>query len=372
MNIGIDARCLMEKELSGVGYYTAEMITALLKIDKKNQYYLYTNSWRDNKKNIPVFAGKNVHYVHTRFPNKIIHLSIVLFRRPKLDNFFPINLDLFWEPTNHFFSISKDIRLVVTCHDVSWKIFPELYTRKGLFWHWVLQLGKVYKKANKIIAVSEHTKTDLQRVYSILETKVKVIHSGLPIIKSTLEINNIELPAKKYFLFLGNIEPRKNIESIVDAFLQIADRLPDIDLVLAGGDKLAPRFARKLFKRIAIYPRIYYIGYVSDTIKQKLYSQATAFVFPSWHEGFGFPPLEAMARSIPVIASNITALPEVLGGAAYYINPYNTAELANAMLRLATDNELRTRLVSAGKNQVIQYNWETAATQLLSEFKNCI
>lgn len=372
MHIGIDARCLTEQQLSGVGYYAAEMIAALLKIDHENQYYLYTNSWQNNKKNLPVFEGENVHYVHTRFPNKIIHLSIALFCWPKLDTFFPTHLDIFWEPTNHFFSISKDIRLVVTCHDVSWKIFPELYTSKGLFWHWALQLEKVYQRANKIIAVSEHTKTDLQRVYGILETKIKVIHSGMPTIRKFSEKDTIELPAKKYFLFLGNIEPRKNIESIIDAFLQIEDQLPDTDLILAGGSKLAPGFTRKMLKKIAPYPRIHYIGYVSDAIKQKLYSQATAFVFPSWHEGFGFPPLEAMENDLPVIASNITALPEVLGSAAYYINPYNTAELARAMLGLATDNELRTRLVLAGKNQITQYTWESAATELLSEFKNCI
>jgi glycosyltransferase involved in cell wall biosynthesis len=368
MNIGIDARCLSEGQLSGVGNYTSEMIHALLKLDTKNQYYLYVNSWRGNKNSLPEFDYLNVHYVVTHFPNKLLHVLIILRTWPYLDTFFPVKLDVFWEPAHHFLALSPSLKLIVTCHDISWEFFPDMYTRKGLLWHRALKLSKLYSRATKVIAVSQNTKNDLIRFYGLPANKIKVVYSGLPSKQIFSGNKEISLPSKKYFLYLGNIEPRKNIESIIEAFLLIKDKLPGVDLIIAGGVKLAPRYAKKIINKLISERGIYYLGYVDNNIKQKLYSQALAFIFPSWHEGFGFPPLEALAANVPVIASNVTALPEVLGSAAYYINPYNIAELADSMLLVATDYNLRQTLQSAGQLQASKYNWESAAWQLLAEF----
>ena len=144
------------------------------------------------------------------------------------------------------------------------KIFPDMYTRKGLLWHQALKLENLYTRADKIIAVSQHTKNDLIRFYDLLSDKIRVVYSGLPDREEFSETKQIILPSNKFFLFLVILNLVKILLVLVDAFLQIKDKLPEVDLIIAGGCKLAPRYALKLFKKITKQPRIHYLGYVDN------------------------------------------------------------------------------------------------------------
>ncbi|MFA5129095.1 MAG: glycosyltransferase family 1 protein [Patescibacteria group bacterium] len=377
MNVGIDVRSLLEKERSGVGEYTYELLNAIFNIDKENQYYLFYNSFKKVGDNFLAEWKKhqNVHFCGFGWPNKLLNFCFKFLKRPRVDKtILPKGkIDLFFIPNLNFIALSSGLRKIITVHDLSFEFFPKFFSWKRQLWHWFINPRKLISGADKIIAVSENTKRDLINFYKIPAEKIKIIYSGVACRENVLDIDEVN---KKYnlpdnfILFLGTLEPRKNIDGLVRAFEILKSYQPiglsAYQLVIVG-----PRgwLYKKILARAEKSPArddIKFINYISPEEKFSFYKLAKLFVYPSFYEGFGFPPLEATRAGTPAIVSSVSSLPEVIGEAALMVDPNNPAELAKVMAECLTDENLRATLIEKGKAQAEKFSWTNAAREFLS------
>lgn len=378
MRIGVDIRVLMDSHYSGIANYTANLLNTLLKHEDDNTYHLFYNSFRDIRFRMDRWSTNRSQILSTRWPNKIFnYLGQKLLTYPKIDK--KLNkVDIFWSPHFNFTNLSKETKHVLTIHDLSFMRYPEFFSRRKNFWHQSLNLPKLVKNCNSLVAVSENTKKDIIDLLPVLENKVNIIYSGLD--KTRAEISDDKV--KKFLinhnlkpgfiLYLGNIEPRKNICGLIYAYNLLRDHnvsLVDTQLVLAGARAWKSNAIFQARENSPYRDDIKFIGYVDKNEKEVLYQQAKIFTYPSFYEGFGFPPLEAMARSLPVITSNVSSLPEVVGDAALTINPYDVNDLAKAMELLIKDKELYDFFVNKGIKQANKFLWSKTASQYLQLFK---
>jgi len=386
MLIGIDIRPLMHPVRTGVGEYIYELLDALFKIDKQNQYFLFYNSSGDVLKNLPKWEQENVHYAGFKYPNKLFNLALLIFKQPKLDRLIlkkikqynnvtikqSDNLDYWFSPNINFTAISKKCRQILTIHDLSFEYFPDCFSLKRRLWHKILNPKKACQRADMILTPSENTKRDVIGEYKISEDKIKVIYPGLSEkfrANSSEPIENLKkkynLP-DKFILFLGTLEPRKNIIGLIEAFNASELRTIGYELVIAGakGWKFKP-----IMDLIAKSDKVRYIGYVDMADKQGLYVLAGIFAYPSLYEGFGFPVLEAMFAGAPVITSNRSSLPEVVRDCAYLVNPNNVDDIAQGLLKLSGNKELSDYFIQNGKRRAEQFKWEKTAEEFLQLLK---
>jgi len=371
MNIGIDIRPLMTAPRTGVGEYTYELLNAIFNIDKTNQYFLFYNSSRDVSANIPDWKYDNVKIIGSHTPNKFFNTSLGLFGRPKLDKMCDEKIDIWFSPNLNFTALSPKTKFILTVHDLSFEFFPEFSTRKQYLWHKAVRPKKQCGRAELIITPSENTKRDIVNYYKINPGKIKVIYPGIKQTSDNRDIKQKYNLPEKFILFLGTIEPRKNIIGLIEAFEILRNKYPATDhLVIAGapGWKNEEIFARAKNSKYA--DKIHFINFVAPEDKNALYAAADLFVYPSFYEGFGFPVLEAMAAGTPVITSNRSSLPEIGGSAAYLIDPARPEQLARAMNELLTKQNLRDWHIQKGREQVNKFSWETAAEEWLNTLKN--
>ncbi|MFH1536631.1 MAG: glycosyltransferase family 1 protein [Patescibacteria group bacterium] len=377
MKIGIDLRSTDLSSYGGVSNYAHNLIVNLLKIDQTNQYVFFGNQFSKAEKKIEKYlptgqAGKfnNSEIKFYSVPNKLFNFSQKFFHYPKIDKLIG-GVDVFFSPNILFTSLSKNCKHIICAHDLSFKLFPEFLSAKRRLWHFFVNPKKLYQSADKIIAVSKNTKQDLIKYFNIPEEKIKVIYSGL----NKLEIENIKIEEtkKKYslpekFIFtLSVIEPRKNITSIIEAFENIQKKYPDLNLIIAGrkGWKY-----KNILTKINNNNKIIYLENISEKEKATLLQLARAFVFPSFYEGFGFPPLEAMSYNTPVITSNNSSLSEICANNAILIDPYNIIELQKAMEEVLSNTELRNNLIERGKKLSDDFTWERTAEETLNLLEN--
>ena len=280
---------------------------------------------------------------------------------------------MFFSPNLNFTSISSQTKQILTIHDLSFEIMPECFSAKRQLWHKIVNPKKQCERADLILAPSENTARDVEEIYEIESKKIIVIKPGLCTNLQKLETGNLKLEVKrkynlpdKFILFLGTIEPRKNILGIIEAYTHSELRTMNYELIIAGakGWKHEP-----IMEKINQTEGVRYIGYVDEEDKRALYEFADLFVYPSLYEGFGFPVLEAMASGTPVITSNRSSLPEVAGDAAYLVNPYNTAELSRAMDVVLKDQSLRDILINKGKERAKSFDWQKTAQEFLNLIK---
>ncbi len=411
MNIGVDIRCLMSPNRTGVGEHTFELLNAIFKIDKptpgrggQNQYFLFYNSYKDVTGHVPLWPQQNnIHYIATKWPNKLFNIAIKFLGWPKLDKLISRHghLDYIFSPNLNFTVLSKNIKQILTVHDLSFKFFPQFFSVKQRLWHLGINPKKQCRRADIIIAQSENTKRDIVDYYQIAPEKIKVIYPGIrqqnptpypspyrggsdrkeiaspfvplsPIRGETERGVSRELIKQKYnlpnyfILFLGTIEPRKNILGLIEAFEKCYSSLPTpYSLILAGAPSWNDKEIHERASTSPLKDKIKFIGYVDADEKPTLYSLAELFVYPSFYEGFGFPVLEAMACGTPVITSNRSSLPEITDQAAYLINPNRPAEIADAIIKLIKDENLREHFKTLGLEQAKKFSWETSAKQWL-------
>lgn len=266
------------------------------------------------------------------------------------------------------------IPYIVTVHDLAFLKIKEGFKKRDLF-YWKTIFRLAIKKASVIITVSENTKKDLELLWSISKNKIKVIPSFSSLIFEDIKIDpqseqkyNLYFP---YFLFVGTIEPRKNIERTIDAFLNISSKLKeDVKLVIVGQKGWK---CEKIIKKInENKEKIFWFNSVSKEELPYFYGNAIALIYPSLYEGFGLPIVEAFKFGIPVITSNISSLPEVAGKGAILVNPYNIKEIEDAILKIYLDKDLRNKLIEKQKKKIEKYNYEKIGEKILSIYRSLI
>lgn len=378
MKIGVDIRALMDERYSGVPAYTEQLLKELLLQDQKNEYYLFYNSFHDFSKRFASWEGERVRVVATHWPNKIFnYLFQKPFGRPFLDRLVG-GVDIFWSPHFNFSSFSAGTKNVLTIHDLSFLRTPRFFSWRKNCWHHLLGLKKIIKRADKIVAISENTKLDLMEIFKVPEEKVTVIYSGLNLSiaeLTSLELNNFLAKYKLrpgFILSIGTIEPRKNLDGLIKAYNILRQNNPEItvQLVLAGGAGWRNRHIYQLAGESPFAQDIIFTDYVSEGEKVCLYLQAGMFAFPSFYEGFGFPPLEAISYGLPVLSANTSSLPEVLGDGALLINPVFVNEIADALKVILSDHNVRQKLIIAGRKRLEMFSWKKTAEEYLKLFNS--
>ncbi|MFH0988009.1 MAG: glycosyltransferase family 1 protein [Parcubacteria group bacterium] len=373
MHIAIDIRCLMEKELTGVGEYTLQLLTHLFAQDNTNEYYLFYNSNKDVSRNLPRFSQTNVHFCGFNYPNKLLNFSLKFFKWPKLDKLIDKKINLFFFPNITF--AQTDCPYIITAHDLSFELFPEFLSWKNRLWHYFINPKRLFQNAQSIIAVSNNTAVDLMTQYKISADKIKTIHSGVSADYRIIDKNDsrlVEVKQKynlpdKFILFLGTVEPRKNVNTLINAFTEFKQQTgATYSLVIAG--KCKSTIASQSTNQQINLP-VSFINFVTAKDKPYLYNLASLFVYPSFYEGFGFPPIEAMACGCPVITSNNSSLTEICENAAMLINARRVNDLADAMKDILTDEELKNHFIQKGLERVKQFEWEKTAKETRSGFE---
>jgi len=377
MKIGIDVRCLAEGRRTGVEEYTLNILRHLFAIDQKNDYVLFLNSFREPETSLNwIEKYPNVTLKRFRFPNKLLNLFFWYFGWPKIDKMLG-GVDIFFMPNIIFFGLSKKAKLISTIHDLSFERYPEFFSFKRRLWHVFVNPKKICRRADKIIAVSESTKNDLISLYKINPEKVHVIYNGLAEKFRVIDRNDeklIKIKEKyqlpyKFILYFGTIEPRKNVISVLKAFERLkksgSEEAKKFKLVIAGSDGWSSEEAYSLIKNSQWKEEIILINNVQEEDKEYFYNLASVFVYPSFFEGFGFPPLEAMACGVPVIASNNSSIAEIVGEAGILIDPAKPQEIFQALQEILSDKDLREKLAQKGLQKAKEFQWKTGAQELL-------
>lgn len=376
MKILIDLRVLAQPQFSGITEYAKFLVSHLLLVDSKNEYLLFYNGYQ--KPPLPAQWQNNpqVKVIDWPIPNRLWSLTNRIFNLPKIDKM--IKADIFFCPHFNILSMINPKRRIFTFHDLSFIHWPNFFSHREKFWHWLQNYQHQAKTAGHLIAVSNFTRQDIINHLSVPPERITRIYSGInPIYrmlpdkdKDLKEFQKIHHLEKPFVFYLGAIEPRKNILAIIKAFniLKIEKNFKDLQLIIAGPkgwlyDKIFREARISNFKEDIIF-----WGPATLLEALFLYNSAEAFVYPSFFEGFGFPPLEAQACGLPVITSNRSSLPEVVGDSALMIDPWRIDELALALKELLTNQRLRDRLQKAGFSNIKRFDWRKTAQQTLRVF----
>lgn len=386
MKIGIDCRTILDPEngeAAGIGHYNYQLVRHLLKIDKQNQYVLFFDR-SVKEKRINKFKQKNVEIKYFPFSQYKRFLPFVYSNLLVSASIEREKLDIFHSPITELPPSYKGTS-VVTVHDVAPFRIDNCFDKKEC-----QRLQKIIPetlaKADGIITVSNSTKDDIEYLFEIQDTKIETIYNGLDqrfykqAGEKDVEQMRFNLKIKgKYILYLGTLETRKNILGIVKAFEKLKQHKVDgklkyknYKLVLAGqhGRGIKRKLAR--IEKSEHKKDIIITGYVESDHINALYQEASAFVFPSFYEGFGFPVIEAMAKGVPVIAGNAGAIPEITGNAAVLVDPGKQKEITDALIKIMDNKELRQDLIEKGKKCCRDFCWEKTAQQTLDFYKKIV
>lgn len=373
--IVIDVRLLSKGGVSGIEEYTRNLVSSVLELDKSNTYTLFYNGLRR-----AMLPSEWDHYPKARIvsksiPNKLFDASSRFLDLPKVENLCGGG-NLVVSP--HFNIVSTNLPQVVTFHDLSFLHHPDFFSIKQRLWHWLQGYRETANRASHCIAVSEFTKHDLMEFLEIPEERISVIYSGVhqsfrPLEKDSRELqsfrkkHNLERP---FLLYLGTLEPRKNIPALIRAFDVFTSKpaFRDFELVIAGRVGWLAREIFKEAKSARASPLIRFYGSPELHERVYLYNSAEAFAYPSFFEGFGFQPLEAQACGIPVVASCRTSLPEIISTSAKLIDPWSVDALASALEEVLSNNSERQALIQAGLRNAKCFSWQKTAEKTIAVY----
>lgn len=360
MKIGLITDSIREKS-TGIGYYSKNLIINLLKTDKVNKYFFIDYIKND-------FNHKSLILVKNSFKNFFKTYSwhnILPLKTRKLDLDYILNLS----GCPHLFPFRQ--KEVFFVYDLSWLVMPETHTQSRVLTYKLL-FNKTIKNSYKIVVISQSTKKDLVKYYKIPENKILLIYPCLPK-QAKIEVKPKNITKSPYILFIGTLEPRKNIGSIIKAFhkLKRETNFPH-QLVISGKKGWDYSNIFTLVEKLKLEKDVIFTGYVTEEEKKYLYTHADVFVYPSFYEGFGIPPLEAMSYGCPVITSNTSSLPEAVGDAAIMINPHNVNALAEAIERVLTDGGLRKEMIEKGLKQAKKFSGERTVGKMQKFTENLL
>ena len=355
MKIAIDTQTTLGQK-SGFGFYVKNLVEALAKVDHQNEYFLIRpNSEKDFS------TPKRLLWDQIIFPHRARRLKVDLLHQP-----------CFSAP------LLYPGKVVVTCHDLISMFFPENIPLVSRLFYSKWEPFS-YRKAAKIIAISEHTKKDLRAFLQIPEEKIRVIplaaSSDFRPIKSQKTLKKIQKKygtGPNYILDVGTLEPRKNLSFLLRAYALAVREGANVNLVITGKKGWYYEGLFKLVDDLNLKNKVIFTGYVSEKDLPALYSGAKAFVFPSLYEGFGLPILEAMACGTPVISSNTSSMPEVIGQAGILISPKDERVWAQNIIKILRDRGLAQTLSQMGIRQAKKFSWEETAQKTIAVYKEVL
>lgn len=360
MNIGIDGYEANIEKRVGIGQYAYQLLRQLHDFDKGNNYTVFLP-----QPPLPDMPGKskNWRYLVGR-PGPLW----TILQLPKLIT--RVQLDVFFSPT-HYGPWFSRLPQVLSVMDLSYLHFPEMFQTQDLLQ--LKYMGAIsIKRAKKILTISEFSRREISKHYDYPKNDIEVTYPGfkskIKNQKSKVQIK-IQKLAKKYILFVGTIQPRKNIVRLVEAFEML--NIEDMKLVIVGkkGWLYEP-----ILKRLEVSPkkeRIIYLDFVSDEDLSTLYKNAACFCLPSLYEGFGIPVAEALSFGCPVVVSQTSSLPEVAGMAGIYVDPLNSVDIAQGIKKaLLLSQSEREELNNKGKEQIKKFTWEKCARKTIKVYES--
>jgi len=366
----------------GIGTYIRNLVRTLSRLDTFNQYTLITPS-----RDIPEFAGLPANFSTALYENKgkaglaQIGFSMFLRKLPAEVYHIPLNAVPLMMPKPY----------LVTIHDMSSLLFAAQSGYRNNLRLFYLRRGLL--RADQVLAVSTATRHDVENVLRIPASRMRVVYNApdpvftpgaprpsnsytpalhAPEIQRVLDRYRIHYP---FLLYVGRTNPQKNIPRLVEAFAVVRGELQDhpeykdLRLIIIGDEIAKHPALRHAVIQSRVEEAVRFLGFVPIDTLRTFYQAAAAFVFPSLYEGFGLPPLEAMACGTPVVCSNVSSLPEVVGDAAVIVNPENVFEIARGIRELLLDNDLRDRLIERGFEHLRRFSWESSAGQVLQTYK---
>jgi glycosyltransferase involved in cell wall biosynthesis len=365
MLIGIDASRATVKQRTGTEVYSVHVIEEMLRLGQGHTFRLYTNANpHEGLFDRTVMGDAEVRSIPFRRLWTHARLSTEMLGHPP---------DVLFVPA-HVLPLIHPRASVVTIHDLGYLFYPEAHEPAGRrYLDWSTRWNA--HQAAAVLADSQATKADLVRAYGAREDKVHVVYLGrdesLKRVTNPLRLASVRAKydlAQQYLLYIGTLQPRKNLQRVVEAFARICGRpgMAGVQLVLAGKQGWLYQSLLEQVAREGMTEQVVFPGYVPDEDLPAMLSAATAFVFPSLYEGFGIPVLEAGGCGVPVITSNTSSLPEVAGDAALLVDPHDVDAIANAMYRLVTDPELASELRRRGHENVKRFSWEKCARETLA------
>lgn len=352
MRIAIDVRKI---EDFGIGTHIWNLLKSLSRIDEENEYFLIGYS----QSSLPPL-GKNFNFLKTTARKYSLSEHVKI---PILLN--KIKCDIFHSPHYVIPFFYKNLT-TVTIHDVIHLLFPSL-PLKILRYYAYFQMRRALKVSRIVFTVSQSSKKDIVKFFPWAEKKIEVIYNGVD--ERFFEKANDELCYKfkrelgDYFLYVGNIKPHKNIEVLLRAM----KRLKGIKLVIAGG--VPNKKILYKIKKEGIEGKVVFVGFLTFDELAALYESSQAFVFPSLYEGFGLPPLEAMAKGVPVISSSASSMPEILKNGTIYFDPNSEDSLLEAMISVMESKSLREIIISEGRKVAQSYKWHESARKFLNYWR---
>lgn len=375
MKIAFDVSPMIDSHKSGVGYCTYGFVKTMVS-QYDNSYILnYINKPKYKKNLNTLIVGKKVKINSFCFKNSVYKVA---------STFLPIPYGAFFKDSadiTHFFNYylppGVNGKKIVTVHDMTYKRFPETVrfkTKQMLN----LNLKKSLKRADIILTVSEFSKSEIITYFPEVKDKIRVVYNGVdldvfkPLLDENIKISiakKYNLP-ERYMLYLGTLEPRKNLERLIDSYYLLLKEFDDVPkLVLAGGKGWLYDSIFDKVSTLWLEDKIIFTGYVAEKDVAPLISGAEVFLFPSMYEGFGMPVIEAMACGVPVLTSNVSSLPEVAGDAAVLVDPFSVEDIKNKLKLLLIDEALRKRLNKAGLKRAKRFSWDVVTKDLYEIYK---
>lgn len=264
-------------------------------------------------------------------------------------------------------------KVIITVHDLAFKSLKNAFTWKTTLWkNFITDLS--IKKACKITAITEFAKNEILKYYPEANDKISVVYNGFnnfseePINLNNVDQNILGLKNNKYILTVSTISPRKNIDGLIKAFDLIKNKICDYKLVVAGKNGWLYENVYELVGKLKLNDKVIFTGGINDDELKFLYKNASLFVYPSFYEGFGLPPLEAMSYGIPCVVSNRTSIPEVVGDAAIKVNPDDLNELSNKIFKIINDEKLYNNLQANSKRRLERFSWKKCGNQMIISY----
>lgn len=372
MILGMDGRVITWHIGSGLATYTTNLLTNIQKHKSfENIYMFYPYESKTD-----VFDMNNIHKSmlmgerRSDFWNKIYQIQW------KLD--YPI--DFFHNTVNGIGLPTKlNCKHVVTLHDVIPYVMPETVDRPHLDYTF-RQTPYIVENATQIITVSEYSKSDIQRYFGVSDDKITVTHLAADDIYQPMDRDQARSVLfnkygvdRHYVLYLGGFSPRKNIARLIEAFQKVKNEYePPIDLIILGEHQRSYPFLWSLAEKLNLTDHVKFLNFIPTSDLPFFYNGADVFVYPSLYEGFGLPPLEAMQCGTPVVTSNVSSIPEIVGDAALLANPYDTKQIGEQILKLLTDHSLWMRHSLLGQSKAKEYSWDKTAAKTIEVYTKCL